>query len=66
MRLADHWLDSATDLPSGVSTATAWSRAEWVEETVDVWQRLVEPVAEHVVAAMGNALPEEAARWPAR
>jgi putative hydrolase len=37
-----------------------WSRAQWVEETVEVWQRLVEPVAEHVVGAMGNALPEEA------
>ena len=60
LRLADHWLDSATDLPSGVSTSVAWSRAEWVEETIEVWQRLVEPVAEHVVAAMGNALPEEA------
>ena len=60
LRLADHWLDSATDLPSGVSTSAAWSRAEWVEETVAVWRRLVEPVAEHVVAAMGTALPEEA------
>ena len=37
-----------------------WSRAEWVEETVAVWKRLVEPVAEHVVGAMGKALPEEA------
>ena len=60
LRLADHWLDSATDLPSGISTSAAWSRAEWVEETVEVWRRLVEPVAEHVVSAMGNALPEEA------
>ncbi len=60
LRLADHWLDSATDLPSGVSSPAAWSRAEWVEETVDVWRRLVEPVAEHVVSAMSNALPQEA------
>ncbi len=60
LRLADHWLDSATDLPSGVTTSTAWSRAEWVEQTVDVWRGLVEPVAEHVVSAMGSALPEEA------
>ena len=60
LQLADHWLDSATDLPSGVSSAAAWSRAEWIEETVEVWRRLVEPVAEHVVSAMGSALPEEA------
>lgn len=60
VRLADHWLDQVTDFPSGVSTSAVWSRAEWIEETIDVWQRLVEPVAEHVVGAMGDALPEEA------
>ncbi|HET6624770.1 MAG TPA: zinc-dependent metalloprotease [Nocardioidaceae bacterium] len=60
LRLADHWLDQATDLPSGVNTSAVWSRAEWVEETMDVWRRLVEPVAEHVVGAMGSALPDEA------
>lgn len=60
VRLADHWLDSATDFPSGISTTAAWSRAEWIEETIAVWQRLVEPVAEHVVGAMGSALPEQA------
>ncbi len=60
LRLADHWLDQATDFPSGVNAAAAWSRAEWIEETVAVWRRLVEPVAEHVVGAIGDALPEEA------
>ncbi len=60
VRLADHWLDEVTVLPSGVTTTAAWSRAEWIEQTTDVWRVLVEPVAEHVVAAMGKAMPEEA------
>ncbi len=60
LRLADHWLDETTSLPSGVTTTAAWSRADWIEETTSVWRVLVEPVAEHVVGAMGNALPEEA------
>ncbi len=60
LRLADHWLDSATDLPSGVATTAAWSRAEWIEQTLEVWKGLVEPVAEHVVSAMTEALPGEA------
>ncbi|MGN6250256.1 MAG: zinc-dependent metalloprotease [Marmoricola sp.] len=68
VRLADHWLDTATVLPSGVTTTAAWSRAEWIEQTRAVWKVLVEPVAEHVVAAMGQslnqslggAMPEEA------
>lgn len=60
VRLADLWLDEACEFGSGVTSTAAWSRAEWIEETRAVWQRLVEPVAEHVVGAMGSALPEEA------
>ncbi len=60
LRLADHWLDSATELPSGVQTTVGWSRAEWIEQTLPVWKKLVEPVAEHVVAAMTQAIPDEA------
>jgi len=60
VQLADHWLDETTDFPSGVTTATAWSRAEWVVNTTDVWKVLVEPVAQQSVGAMGAALPEAA------
>ncbi|WP_030859416.1 zinc-dependent metalloprotease [Streptomyces sp. NRRL F-2747] len=59
VRLADHWLDGVTSLPSGATTAVAWSRAEWVEATLPVWKELVDPVAERVGAAMGGVLPEE-------
>ncbi|MDI3407719.1 zinc-dependent metalloprotease [Streptomyces cavernicola] len=59
VRLADLWLDGVTSLPSGASTAVAWSRAEWVEATLPVWQELVDPVAERVGTAMGDVLPEE-------
>jgi putative hydrolase len=60
-RLAEHWLDGATDFPAAASTIVAWSRAQWVEASMPAWQRLVEPVAESVVAAMGKAIPAEAA-----
>ncbi|MCW2840665.1 MAG: hydrolase [Aeromicrobium sp.] len=59
-RLAESWLDTATSIPAGATTATAWSRAEWIEATAGTWQQLVEPIAEHVVKAMSEALPEEA------
>jgi putative hydrolase len=59
-RLADHWLDDVTDLPSGTSSVAAWSRAQWVESTRPTWQRLVEPIADNVVRAMGEAMPDEA------
>jgi putative hydrolase len=60
VRLADHWLDGATDLPSGITSTTAWSRAEWVVETAAVWRHLVEPIAARSVDALSDALPEEA------
>ena len=60
VRLADHWLDAATDFPSGVQSTAAWSRAEWVEETMAVWKVLVEPIAAQSVEAIGGALPPEA------
>jgi len=59
VRLADLWLDDATDLPSGVVTIQAWSRVEWIEKTLPVWATLCDPIAARVVAAMGSMLPEE-------
>jgi putative hydrolase len=61
VRLADHWLDDTTQFPSGVTSTAAWSRAEWVVGTTDVWRGLVEPIAASSVGALGNVLPPEAA-----
>jgi putative hydrolase len=61
VRLADLWLNPVTTLPSGVAGVEAWSRVEWVERTLPVWSALCDPVAARVVAAMGSAVPEEAA-----
>lgn len=60
VRLAELWLDTATSLAPGATTAAAWSKAEWIEATAPMWQQLVEPIAEHVVKAMSQALPEDA------
>lgn len=60
LHLADHWLDATTSFPSGVTSTQAWSRAEWVVGTTEVWKVLVEPVARQSVGALGSALPEEA------
>jgi putative hydrolase len=61
VRIADLWLDPATPLPSGVTSAEAWSRVEWVERTLPVWSALCDPVASRVVGAMSGIVPEEAA-----
>lgn len=56
LRLADLWLDETTALPSGVTNPQAWSRSEWIENTVPVWRKLCEPIAERMVDTMGGAL----------
>ena len=60
VRLAELWLDAVCTLPASASVAVAWSRAEWVEATMPVWRRLIEPVAAHVTQAMAQSVPEEA------
>lgn len=57
--LADHWLEETTSFPSGVSTATAWSKTDWLLQTLEVWKVLVEPIAESSVGGMEQQLPEE-------
>ena len=59
VRLADVWLEERTTLPSATTRALAWSRAEWVEGTLPVWKRLVEPVATSVSTAMTAAMTEQ-------
>ena len=59
LRLAELWLDEATSFPSGATSATAWSRAEWVEATLPAWRELVDPVAGKVVDSMGSMLGGE-------
>jgi putative hydrolase len=59
VRLADHWLDGVTTLPTGVRSVAVWNRVTWIERTLAGWAALVDPVAAKVVTAMAGALPEE-------
>ena len=65
--IAEVWLDEATTFPRVSASVSAWSRADWIENTMPVWQRLVEPVAAHIADAMEGALDfggEETAAMP--
>ena len=59
LRLADLWLEPASALPSGIRSAQAWTRAEWINQTLPVWRKLCDPVAGRMVGAMGELVPEE-------
>lgn len=65
VRLANHWLDGACGFAASNAAAIAWTRGEWVDNTLPAWQRIVTPVAEHVQGTMtgllgGQGLPEGA------
>jgi putative hydrolase len=59
VRVADLWLEDATSFPTGIRSVQAWSRSEWVEETLPVWSKLCDPIAARAVDAMGGILTED-------
>ena len=56
LQLAELWLDEACAFPSHGPTAVAWSRADWVEQTLPAWGVLVDPIAGKVVDSLGSLL----------
>ncbi len=57
------WLDEATELGPTPDAPRTLTRIEWVQQSVDTWISLAEPVAESITGALVNALqsqmPEE-------
>jgi putative hydrolase len=60
VHLAETWLDGATALPAGTSRAAAWTPNDWIDNTLDTWKRLCDPMAEQISTVWASALPEEA------
>ncbi len=54
--VADLWLEEVTSFSRPATQPLAWSRAEWVQETMPVWGRLVAPVATAVTDAISAAM----------
>ncbi len=59
VKLAELWLDPATDFPAGATEAKGWSATEWVDASLPTWKRLVEPVAQRMATAWVDGLPDE-------
>jgi putative hydrolase len=58
LRLAETWLDPAMTLPAVDLRAVAWSRAEWVEHSMDGWRAIAEPIVTHIAGAMADLLSQ--------
>lgn len=60
VHLAETWLNGATALPEGTTRAVGWSPTDWVENTLQTWKRLCDPMAQQISSVWAQALPEEA------
>jgi putative hydrolase len=60
VHLAETWLDGVTSLPAGTTKAVAWSPTDWVDNTLETWKRLCDPMARQIATVWAGALPEEA------
>ncbi len=58
--LAELWLDGATTLPAGATKTAAWTPVDWLDNTIETWKRLCDPVAEQISGMWTSGLPAEA------
>src|SRR5690606_19532675 len=59
LRLADLWLDPVTPLPTGIRSAVAWRRADWLTNTLPLWQQCCDPIAARMTNEMSVLIPEQ-------
>ncbi|MGO1320738.1 MAG: zinc-dependent metalloprotease, partial [Galactobacter sp.] len=58
-RLADLWLDAATEFTSDSTPVRALTRSDWVESTLPQWQVLAEPVATSAAASVEETIKQQ-------
>jgi len=57
--IANTWIEERTQFPATVSNAdVAWSRKDWIDQSVAGWQKLVDPLAEGMVEALSTVMKE--------
>ena len=56
VHLAELWLNDATVFPAVAAPPAAWSRAEWVENTMATWQTMVEPIVSTIASSLGDVM----------
>ena len=64
LQVADLWLDTATDFLPAPGTRSAWTRSQWAENTLPVWQDICTPVAEAVTEALSTVLSGQSQDLP--
>jgi putative hydrolase len=64
VHLAELWLNDATVFPAVPAPPAAWSRAEWVENTIATWQTMVEPIVTTIASSLGEVMTKRLSDEP--
>ena len=65
LALANTWLDSEILFPASVLPSQgAWSKRDWVEESVVSWQKIIEPLALGMADALSNVVTNATTSLP--
>lgn len=59
LTVADLWLDPVTDFSTHQSEREAWTRVNWIQQTLPGWKGVCEPVAANVSRALSEAIRTE-------
>ncbi len=63
--LANTWLDTEILFPAAVMPSqSAWSKRDWLDESVIGWQQLIEPLALGMADALGNVIANASTSLP--
>lgn len=63
--LANTWLDTEILFPASVMPSqSAWSKRDWLDESVTGWQQLIEPLALGMADALGNVITNSSTSLP--
>ena len=59
LAVADLWLDPVTSFAVRGVTRDAWTKVEWVDQTLPAWKKICNPVAENASRAMADAMASQ-------
>lgn len=59
LSVADLWLDPVTDFTLRGVEREAWTRVEWIDQTLPAWKEIFNPVAKNVARAMSEAMSDQ-------
>lgn len=65
MSVADLWLDPATELSAPSPVREAWTRVEWIDQTLPAWKEICNPIAENAARVMSETLRAQIDESPA-